>query len=124
MFTKKAVILALTATLISATSALAASPVQKSIEALFAEKTQLNGKQVQIKGKVAKVTNGVMKKNFLHLQDGTGKEGTNDLTVTSQDTAQIGDEVIVTGVVATDLDFGGGYTFPLIVQEATIKKAK
>ena len=63
MFTKKAMMLALTATLISATSALAASPVQKSIEALFAEKAQLNGKQVQIKGKVAKVTNGVMKKN-------------------------------------------------------------
>lgn len=124
MFNKKPLLMTLAATLISATSAMAAAPIQKSVEALFAEKAQLNGKQVQIKGKVAKVTNGVMKKNFLHLKDGTGKQGTDDLTVTSQDTAQIGDEVIVTGVVATDLDFGAGYTFPLILQDATIKKVK
>lgn len=124
MFIKKTLMLALTATLLSATAIMADGPVKKSVEAIYAEKAQLNGKQVTLKAKVAKVTNGVMNKNFLHVQDGTGKEGTNDLTVTTQDTAQIGDEVVITGVIATDLDFGAGYTYPLILQEATVKKAK
>lgn len=124
MFIKKTLMLALTATLLSATAIMADGPVKKSVEAIYAEKAHLNGKQVTLKAKVAKVTNGVMNKNFLHVQDGTGKEGTNDLTVTTQDTAQIGDEVVITGVIATDLDFGAGYTYPLILQEATVKKAK
>ncbi len=99
-------------------------PVTSTVESLFLKKEELNGKQVQIKGKVVKVTNGVMNRNFLHVQDGTGQKGTNDITVTSQQTARIGDEVVVTGHLVSDLDFGAGYTYPLLIEKATIEIAE
>lgn len=103
--------------------AFAAEPVQKTVEALFQEKDQLKGQQVQLKGKVVKANNQIMGKNWVHLQDGTGAQGTNDITVTTQDTAQVGDEVIIIGTVGVDVDFGSGYMYPLIVEKATISKA-
>ncbi len=100
----------------------AADPVQKSIAELYQEKEQLKGKQVKLQGKVVKVNNGIMNRNFIHLQDGTGKKGSNDITVTSQQTAHVGDEVTVVGTVTVDLDFGSGYVYPVIVEKATITK--
>lgn len=103
--------------------AMASEPAQKTVEALFQEKAQLKGQQVQLKGKVVKSNNQIMGKNWIHLQDGTGAQGTNDITITTQDTAQVGDEVIIIGTVGVDVDFGSGYMYPLIVEKATIKKA-
>lgn len=97
---------------------------QKTVESLFQDKAKIGGHEVQVRGKVVKVNNGVMNRNFLHIQDGTGKQGSNDLTVTSQETANIGDEVIIVGKVAVDKDFGAGYTYPILVEEAKISKAK
>ncbi len=105
-------------------TAIADEPLTKTVEALFSEKTELAGKTVQVHGKVVKVNNGVMNRNFLHLQDGTGAEGSNDLTVTSQQTANIGDKVTITGVVAVDRDFGFGYEYPLLMEEASIAAAE
>ncbi len=103
---------------------LASGPATKTVEAVYQEKDQLKGQQVQIHGKVVKVNNGIMNRNFLHLQDGTGKQGSNDLTVTSQETAKVGDEITITGTVATGVDFGSGYMYPLLIEKATIAKVK
>jgi len=93
----------------------------KTVEAVHLEKTQLKGKQVSVKGKVTKVNNGIMKRNFLHVQDGSGEKDTNDLIVTSSETASVGDQVIVTGTVVLDTDFGFGYKYPLLVEKSSIK---
>jgi hypothetical protein len=98
--------------------------VSKSVEALNVEKDKLSGKQVSFKGKVVKVNNGIMKRNFLHIQDGTGKEGTNDVTITSAQTASVGDTVSVVGKVVLNRDFGAGYVYPLIIEDAAITAAK
>ena len=95
---------------------------QKTIEALYQEKAELSGHQVQLRGKIVKVNNAIMNRNFLHLQDGTGKDGSNDLTITSQDTADVGDEVVVTGTITVDKDFGAGYTYPILLEQATVSK--
>jgi hypothetical protein len=124
MFAKKLMVAALTAVVLGGGSVLAAEPSKKTVEALNVERAQLKGKQVTITGKVVKVNNGIMGKNFLHIQDGTGKPGTDDVTVTSTQTAQVGDQVTIVGKVMTDRDFGAGYTYPLLVEEATIKKVK
>ena len=102
--------------------AMAEQPQQKTIEALYLEKASLSGQQVQLHGKVVKVNNAIMNRNFLHLQDGTGQQGSNDLTVTSQDTAEVGDEVVVTGTISVDKDFGAGYTYPILLEQATVTK--
>lgn len=100
-----------------------ASAVKKSVEAIHAERTNLKGKQVEVSGKVVKVNNGIMKRNFLHIQDGTGKQGsTDDLTITSSMTAEIGDEITVTGTVVLDTDFGFGYKYPLLIEKSKIQK--
>lgn len=97
---------------------------QKTVEGLYQDKAKLGGHEVQVRGKVVKVNNGVMQRNFLHIQDGTGKQGSNDLTVTSQQTAEVGEEVVVTGKLAVNKDFGAGYTYPILLEEARITKGK
>ena len=98
---------------------------QKSIADIYQEKAELAGKPVKLQGKVVKVNNNIMNRNFLHLQDGSGDPaaGTNDLTITSGDTAAMGDTVSVTGTLAVDLDFGSGYKYPLLLEKATITQA-
>ena len=125
MFAKTVMVVALTAVAMSSGMAVAApAATQKTVEALNVEKVQLKGKQVAFKGKVVKVNNGIMKKNFLHIQDGTGKEGTNDITVTSTQTAKEGEMVSIVGKVMLDRDFGSGYTYPLLIEEAVITVVK
>ena len=125
MFAKIVMAVALTAAVLGGGVVMAAdAAAAKTVEALNVEKAQLKGKQVAFKGKVVKVNNNIMKKNFLHIQDGTGKEGTNDVTVTSTQTANEGDVVSIVGKVMLDRDFGSGYTYPLIIEDAVITTVK
>ena len=96
----------------------------KTVAELYAEKDQLANKKVTLRGKVVKTNAGIMGKNWLHLQDGSGdaKAGTNDLTVTSSDAAAKGDTVTITGVLRLDKDFGSGYAYPVLVEDAKVKK--
>lgn len=95
-----------------------------TIEQVYAQKDKLAGKQVEVMGKVVKVNNGIMGRNFLHITDGTGKEGTNDLTITSDDTAEVGDKISASGEVVINRDFGAGYSYPLLLEKVHISKAK
>jgi RecJ-like exonuclease len=104
----------------AAVPAVAGDAKVSTVEALYAKKDQLNGKRIQISGKVVKVNNGIMGKNFFHLQDGSGKAPANDLTVTTQEIVKVGDQVTVTGLVTVNRDFGAGYSYPLILEEATV----
>lgn len=124
MFLRKVIAATFAATILASGIAFADEPTQKTVEALNVEKAQLGGKQVQFKGKVVKVNNGIMNKNFLHIQDGTGAKGNNDVTVTSTQTAALGDQVTITGKVALNKDFGAGYIYPLIIEDAAISPDK
>jgi hypothetical protein len=96
----------------------------RSVEETWSQGAALAGKTVVVRGKVVKYNPGVMGKNWIHIQDGSGDaaKGTNDLTVTSMDEAAIGDIVTVTGTVSVDKDFGAGYRYPIIVEEAKVAK--
>jgi len=87
---------------------------------VFTNKKDLVGKEVKIRGKVVKFSPGIMGKNWIHLQDGTGAPGTNDLTVTTGVTAKVGDTVLVTGKVSADKDFGYGYKYDVILEDAQV----
>ena len=94
----------------------------RTIGALWAERAQLAGTGVSVRGVVVKVNEAVMGKNWLHLRDGTGDatRGTHDLTVTSAELAAVGDTVTVTGIVRLDRDVGAGYTYALLVENARV----
>jgi hypothetical protein len=102
----------------------ATGPDAKTIAEIWAKKGSLKEKSVTIHGKVVKYNPGVMGKNWMHLQDGTGDPGkaTHDITVTSQDSVAKGDVVTVKGVIRLDKDFGAGYTYAVIVEDAKVVK--
>ena len=94
------------------------------VEEVFAKKDVLNGKMVTVKGEVVKFNSSIMGKNWVHIKDGSGKPGTNDLTATTNDTANVGDKVVVTGTLAVGKDFGAGYIYEAIIEEASMTPAK
>jgi len=94
------------------------------VEEVFAKKDTLNGRKITVKGEVVKFNSGIMGKNWVHIQDGSGKPGTNDLTATTQDSAKVGDKVIITGTLAVGKDFGAGYIYEAIIEEASMTPAK
>ncbi len=113
------------ATLLSAlliTPVLAEDTPAQTISDIYQQRAALNGQQVTLRGTVVKVNNLIMDRNWVHLQDGSGDaaDGSNDITITTQDKAQVNDQVTVTGTLAVDLDFGSGYKYPLLVEKATI----
>lgn len=107
-----------------AINAVAADAKPSTVASLYKDKAGLAGKTVSAQGKVVKVNNGIMGRNFLHVQDGSGKaaDGNNDLIVTSTQTAAVGDQVTISGVVVLNRDFGAGYSYPLLIEQATITR--
>ncbi|MBU0730315.1 MAG: DNA-binding protein [Proteobacteria bacterium] len=90
---------------------------------LFKKSAALNAKKVTVKGKVVKVTPNVMSRNWIHLQDGSGDpaKNTHDLVVTSSSAPNLGDVITIEGILAADKDFGAGYKYKVLVEEAAIK---
>ena len=96
----------------------------RSVAEIHAQRAQLKEKKVAVRGKVVKFSAGIMGRNWVHLRDGTGSQdkGNNDVTVTTTDAAAVGDVVVARGVVRIDKDFGAGYVYPVIVEEAKLSK--
>ncbi len=93
----------------------------KTVAEVFAEKDQLAGQPVVVRGKVVKRNPDIMGKNWLHVRDGSGAEGTNDLTITTSGAVpDVGDTVVVKGPVALNKDFGMGYVYDVIVEDAEV----
>lgn len=90
----------------------------------YAQNVELDKKSVTVKGKVMKVSGGIMGRNWIHLQDGTGEASrkTNDLVVTSKERPKVGDVITISGTLFRNKDFGSGYKYNVIVEGATIKK--
>ncbi|MFC1764982.1 hypothetical protein ACFL6U_23295 [Planctomycetota bacterium] len=57
-------------------------------------------------------------RNWIHLQDGTESNGEFDLTLTTQDNANVGDIVVFVGTIALNRDFGAGYKYDVIMENA------
>ncbi|MCU7940953.1 MAG: hypothetical protein KZQ64_12410 [gamma proteobacterium symbiont of Bathyaustriella thionipta] len=107
----------------SDSSASAANVEMITIAEIFANKSALKGKMVRVKGKVVKVSRNIMKRNWIHITDGTGEKGSDKIIFRSKtQTAAVDSEVIAQGVVDTDLDFGYGYTYSVLVEDATFSQ--
>lgn len=94
----------------------------KTVADIFAQRQQLAGQTLIIKGRVVKFTPGIMERNWMHLRDGTGTSGNNDLTVTTTDVAAVGDVVTMRGTLVIDQDFGAGYTYSALLEKAAVIK--
>jgi hypothetical protein len=92
-----------------------------TIAELFENKENYNGKVVKIRGEVIKFKAGIMGKNWAHLQDGTAFGDKFDLTVTLSDTLTAGDIVTLESKVTLNKDFGSGYFFDVIMEDALVR---
>lgn len=102
----------------------ATGPNAKTVAEITAKPANLKDKPVLLRGKVVKYNPAIMGKNWIHLRDGSGsaKDNTNDVLVTTKEEVKLGDVVTVKGVVRTDKDFGAGYTYKVLIEEATVQK--
>jgi len=89
-----------------------------TISQLYGRINSYANKSVTIKGKVVKVNNGIMSKNWVHIQDGTSSGADYDLTVTTNETLSVGQVVTLQGTVAVNKDFGYGYSYKVLLEDA------
>jgi hypothetical protein len=96
----------------------------RTVEEIWAQKGALKEKSVTVRAQVVKFSGGIMGRNWLHLRDGSGSadKATHDITVTTQDEVKVGDVVTAKGTVRVDKDFGAGYAYPVIIEEAKVSK--
>lgn len=95
----------------------------RTVAEVVTKSADLKDKSVTIRGKVVKYNPGIMGKNWVHLRDGTGNaaDNSNDLLITTADATQVGAVVVAKGTVRTDKDFGAGYAYKVLVEDAKLQ---
>jgi len=96
-----------------------------SVSEIFSKGADLDGQTVVVRGKVMKVSPRIMGRNWIHLQDGTGNpaDNTHDLVVTTSiEPDPEWDIITMEGVLAANKDFGSGYTYVVIIEDANLKQ--
>ncbi|MDX5583413.1 MAG: hypothetical protein QNK20_00585 [Aureibaculum sp.] len=91
------------------------------IAELMKNRDNYTNKKIIIRGQVVKINAGIMDRNWVHLKDGTSHSGKSDLTFTTHEEVKVGDIVTFEGTVALDKEYGAGYIYPLIVENAILK---
>jgi hypothetical protein len=117
-----------------AASPIVTAPVEKVAKAtganartvadVYTQRAQLKDKNVVVRGQVVKYTADIMDRNWIHLRDGTGsaEAKSNDLLVTTKQAAKVGDVILVSGPVKTDVNYGSGYAYSVVIDDATLQK--
>jgi len=102
----------------------ATGPNSYSVGECFEQGKELNGKVVRVRGKVMKISRMIMGKNWLHIQDGTGNPLKNhhDLVVTTHEDPGENQVITIEGTLAADKDFGAGYRYDVLIEDAKIEK--
>ena len=97
------------------------APGGMTVQEIITGAKGLNGKKVTVRGRVTKVLPEIMGKNWVHLGDGSGADGKADLTITTKSMVKVGDLVLATGTIAANKDFGSGYKYDVIMEDASFK---
>ena len=98
------------------------APEGITIAQLFSNLGYYSGRTIKIKGKATKINTGIMKHNWVHIQDGTSSGNDFDLTITTNDKANVGDVLTFEGKISLNKDFGYGYSYKVIMEDAKIVK--
>jgi len=89
---------------------------------LYKNKEKYADKKVKIRGKITKFNAEIMKTNWIHIQDGTSSGDNFDLTATSKNEFKVGDVVTIEGNIVIDKDFGYGYKYDILMENAEVIK--
>ncbi len=89
-----------------------------SLDELFTNKSNYNGKKVTVTGQVVKFNPAIMGKNWVHIVDNESKY---DLTITTNEVVALDDNVTFEGIIILNKDFGAGYKYAIIMEEGVLK---
>lgn len=92
-----------------------------TIAEVMQKKGELQDREIAVRGQVVKVSTGIMDRNWVHIKDASGGNWENKLVVTTKDAPNLGDIVTATGVFHNNVDFGGGYFYEIIMENAVVK---
>ena len=87
---------------------------------LLANKDQYAGQTIRVAGNVLKVNTNIMDRNWVHIQDGSLAGRKEDMTIITADNVNVGDDVVFVGKVTLDKDFGAGYKYDIIIEDAVL----
>lgn len=93
----------------------------QTIAEIMDNKDRLAGTNIKIRGQVTQYTANVMGKNWLHIRDHSSRQ---DLTVTTDSSAAVGDIVLIEGTLVKDRDFGYGYVYKAIIDNGKLAVEK
>ncbi len=86
---------------------------------LFKNKAKYGGQIITVSGKCVKVNNGIMGKNWVHIEDGSKSGGKMlNLTITTMINIPVGSNVALKGKITLNKDFGAGYKYDIIMEDA------
>jgi hypothetical protein len=96
----------------------------RTVEEINTSSGKLKDTPGWVRGKVVKYNAGIMGKNWVHLSDGTcsAAAASNDLLVTTSQPAKLGEIVTAKGVVRVNKDFGAGYAYKVLLEDATLSR--
>ncbi|MBU8869963.1 MAG: hypothetical protein KOO60_03700 [Gemmatimonadales bacterium] len=100
-------------------------PVEKAdggftVAEIYSKAQTLSEQSVLVRGNVVKFSPNIMGTNWIHIQDGTGEGETGDLTVTTNTKVAVGDVILVEGPLSVKKDFGSGYFYEVIIEDAKV----
>lgn len=110
--------------IITFSASLSASEIYK-IEDLYKNNMSLENKSVSVKGKVIKISNAIMGKDWIHVQDNSTKQEQNKVIFTAKpgtSNVQIGDTVTATGTLKVKVDIGAGYFYEVLIEDSSFTK--
>ncbi|MBK8635868.1 MAG: SH3-like domain-containing protein [Saprospiraceae bacterium] len=85
---------------------------------LVSNKKKYANQTIQVTGECTKLNPNIMGRNWIHLKDGSKDQY--DFVITSAIPVPVGQMVTMVGTVILDKDFGAGYRYDLILENATI----
>ena len=94
-----------------------------TVEQILTNAESISEDPVRVRGQVVKFNAQIMGRNWIHIQDGSGtaKAGTHDLTITTKATVRVGSQIEATGKLSKNKDFGAGYSYSVLMEDATIE---
>jgi hypothetical protein len=94
-----------------------------SVADVYAKAPALSGKTIEVKGKVVKISRGIMARDWVHIEDGSGEGPTSKIVFrTIHEGVEVGDEVVAKGILELDRNFGLNYFYPVIVEDSVFIK--
>ena len=111
------------ALLICSTSLIASDSYK--VEDLYKNNVELNNKTISVKGKVVKISNGIMGKDWVHVQDDSTTPKKNKVIFTAKIgtvNVKIGDMITAKGTLKAKVDIGAGYFYDVLMENSTFEK--